>query len=122
ESRRIYAVLSGFVSVWNVALQGVLLARALQSSLGVAEQVATVVAAYLLADFVNGLVHLYMDRKDDYASPAGPLIANFHLHHQTLRYRDRNLLAVYFIESGSKIWLAGYLALACAATFTWPLP
>lgn len=64
------------------------------------------VVAYLAADFVNGMVHLWMDNDDDYASLAGPLVAQFHLHHRTPRYRRRPLIAVYFLEGGSKVWLA----------------
>jgi sterol desaturase/sphingolipid hydroxylase (fatty acid hydroxylase superfamily) len=67
--------------------------------------------AYLLTDFINGLVHMYMDNNDRYESIDGPLIANFHLHHRTPQYRQNNLLAVYFTESGSKVWLVGYLLL-----------
>ena len=52
---------------------------------------------------------MFMDNNDRYDSPAGPLIANFHLHHKVPQYKSYNLPAVYFIESGSKIWLAGYL-------------
>ncbi|HOW89441.1 MAG TPA: fatty acid desaturase CarF family protein, partial [Elusimicrobiales bacterium] len=61
-------------------------------------------------DLVNGLVHMYMDNNDDYVSPAGPLIAGFHLHHKLPRYTDRPLPEVYFLESGSKVWLAPCLA------------
>lgn len=74
----------------------------------------SLIAAYAAADFINGLVHMYMDGNDNYESPAGPLIAAFHLHHRTPRYRKNNILLVYFNESGSKIWLAGYLLTAAA--------
>jgi hypothetical protein len=50
-----------------------------------------------------------MDANDHYESLAGPLIANFHLHHRTPRYQDNHLLVVYFNETGSKIWLVLYL-------------
>jgi hypothetical protein len=65
-----------------------------------------VLLAWPLVDFVNGFVHLLMDHADQYGSPAGPLIANFHLHHRTPRYRRHPLPVVYFLESGSKVWLA----------------
>jgi hypothetical protein len=52
---------------------------------------------------------MYMDNNDRYDSLAGPLIANFHLHHKLPQYRRNNLLTVYFVETGSKVWLAGYL-------------
>jgi len=64
-------------------------------------------------------VHLYMDDNDNYESLAGPLIANFHLHHRTPRYQDNILLVVYFNETGSKIWLVFYLA-AVAILFHLP--
>jgi hypothetical protein len=85
------------------------LSRALTLAIGFWRQIASVIAAYLLTDFINGLVHLYMDNNDDYDSWAGPLIANFHLHHRTPKYQDNNLLVVYFNETGSKIWLVFYL-------------
>jgi hypothetical protein len=50
-----------------------------------------------------------MDNNENYESIAGPLIANFHLHHKTPKYRDNNLFIVYFNETGSKIWLVFYL-------------
>jgi sterol desaturase/sphingolipid hydroxylase (fatty acid hydroxylase superfamily) len=66
-------------------------------------------AACLLTDFISGLVHMYMDNNDRYNSLAGPLIANFHLHHKTPHYRKNPLPIVYFTETGSKVWLIGYL-------------
>jgi sterol desaturase/sphingolipid hydroxylase (fatty acid hydroxylase superfamily) len=39
------------------------------------------------------------------------LIANFHLHHKTPLYQQKSLPIVYFVESGSKIWLVPCLAL-----------
>jgi len=52
-----------------------------------------------------------MDNNDRYESLDGPLIANFHLHHKTPQYKKHNLLMVYFTETGSKVWLVGYLLL-----------
>jgi len=75
----------------------------------VKNDIVSVITAYLITDFINGLVHLYMDANDQYDSLAGPLIANFHLHHRTPRYQDNNLIVVYFNETGSKIWLVFYL-------------
>jgi sterol desaturase/sphingolipid hydroxylase (fatty acid hydroxylase superfamily) len=59
-----------------------------------------------------------MDNNDRYESIDGPLIANFHLHHKTPMYKKRNLLIVYFMESGSKVWLVGYLLLVVALQAT----
>jgi len=88
-------------------------------SIGFGWQIAAVIAAYLLTDFVNGLVHLYMDHNDRYESWAGPLIANFHLHHRTPRYQDSNIFVIYFMETGSKAWMVFYLA-AVAVLFHLP--
>ena len=78
-------------------------------AIGAAGQLAAIIAAWLLTDFINGLVHIYMDHNDRYDSLAGPLVANFHLHHKTPLYRKNPLPIVYFMETGSKIWLVGYL-------------
>ena len=67
--------------------------------------------AYLFADFINGLVHLYMDNNTHYKSAFGPLIAAFHLHHLTPRYTDKHPCKIYFYESGTKYWLVLYLGL-----------
>ncbi len=64
--------------------------------------------AYIIADFIGGLVHMYMDNNSDYTSILGPFVATFHLHHKKPIYKDRNLLLVYFYESGSKYWLVIY--------------
>jgi len=115
EGQARYRLLGKAVSIANVSLQGWLLALAWGSPVGVPRQLAAFAAAFLLADFVNGLVHMYMDGNDDYTSVVGPLVAAFHLHHRTPKYRRANLLAVYFNESGAKLWLVGYLLLAIAA-------
>ena len=69
------------------------------------------ILAYLLADFISGLAHLYMDNNTHYKSVLGPLIAAFHLHHLTPRYTDRHPCKIYFYESGTKYWLVLYLGL-----------
>lgn len=104
-----YKILGVSVSLANVSLQLYLLYLVRPISIGAGWQLLSLFAAYLVTDFVNGLVHMFMDNNDRYDSPAGPLIANFHLHHKTPQYKTRNLLVVYFNESGSKIWLVGYL-------------
>lgn len=109
ESKKGYKLLGRFVSIANISLQTYILSQVLPFSIGFLWQIVSVITAYLITDFINGLVHLYMDANDHYDSLAGPLIANFHLHHRTPRYQDNNLLVVYFIETGSKIWLVFYL-------------
>ena len=78
-------------------------------SIGISWQIFSFLTAFLLTDFINGLVHMYMDNNDSYDSLAGPLIANFHLHHKVPLYKKTNLLMIYFTESGSKLWLVFYL-------------
>lgn len=69
----------------------------------------TFLIAYITTDFVNGLIHMYMDNNVNYKSSIGPLIAAFHLHHKQQLYKTRSALLVYFFETGSKFWLIGYM-------------
>lgn len=109
NSGRRYKVFGVAVSIINVSLQLYLLYRIWPQSIGAVRQIFSLILAYVITDFVNGLVHMYMDNNDRYDTLAGPLIANFHMHHKIPQYKIRNLLFVYFMESGSKIWLVGYL-------------
>lgn len=110
EGKIRYRLLGFCVAAANIALQIYALFNVLKLSIGIWQQIATFIAAYLITDFVNGLVHLYMDHNDHYESWAGPLIANFHLHHRTPRYQDSNIFVIYFMETGSKVWMVFYLA------------
>ena len=101
-----YLRVGNVVSVVNVGSQIILAALVLPQSIGWFWQVVSFALAYMLADFINGLVHLYMDNNENYQSIAGPLIASFHLHHRTPRYKIKPLIIVYYHESGAKIWLA----------------
>lgn len=65
--------------------------------------------AYILADFINGLIHMMMDNNTNYTSIVGPFVAAFHLHHKRLIYKYSNSAQVYFYESGQKYWLVFYL-------------
>lgn len=67
--------------------------------------------AFILADFINGLIHMIMDNNTHYTSIVGPLIAVFHLHHAKLKYLPKPVPLIYFHESGFKIWLAVYLCI-----------
>jgi sterol desaturase/sphingolipid hydroxylase (fatty acid hydroxylase superfamily) len=109
NSHRKYKLFGNVVSVANVTLQIYLFYRLGNYPIGFAWQLLSLVAAWVIADFVNGLVHMYMDDNDSYESIWGPLVANFHLHHKHPQYTKNNLLLVYFNETGSKIWLIGYL-------------
>jgi hypothetical protein len=117
EGRRRYKIFSKLVAAANVSLQAFLLYRASARPIGPARQLLVFAAAYLAADFVNGLVHMHTDCMDDYESLGGPLIANFHLHHKRPRYEDRPLPFVYFNESGSKVWLVPTLAAAALLSY-----
>lgn len=115
NTRPVYRRFGIVVSVVNVSLQAYLLWRLQAVPISSVWLVLAFGAAYLLTDFINGLVHMYMDNNDNYLSIAGPLVANFHLHHKVPQYRKNPLLIVYFMESGSKVWLVGYLLLVAAA-------
>jgi hypothetical protein len=106
---RLYGLFGHLVSLSNVSLQIYLLYRLWSYSIGISLQVVSILAAYVLTDFINGLVHMYMDNNDRYDSVTGPLVANFHMHHRIPRYKRSNLLIVYFRETGSKVWMVGYL-------------
>ena len=108
-SNRIYTSFGRFIALANIFLQIYLLYRVWDYSIGVVAQVFAFMAAYVLTDFINGLVHMFADNNDRYGSIAGPLIANFHMHHKIPRYKKNNLAFVYFNETGSKVWLVGYL-------------
>lgn len=116
-----YRLFGTCISILNVSLQIFLLFQVMPLSIGPGWQIFSLLAAVVLTDFINGLVHMYMDGNDRYDSLAGPLIANFHLHHKRPQYRRNNLLVVYFIETGSKVWLAGYLP-AVAVCLPWLHP
>jgi len=107
-----FKLIGKMVSLANVSLQCYLLYLVLPLTIGLPLQILALLSAYLSADFINGLVHMFMDANDDYESSAGPLIAAFHLHHRTPIYKKNKLLVVYFNESGAKIWLVGYLLIA----------
>jgi hypothetical protein len=115
EKVPVYQRVGKAVSVANVSLQLLLVVLAWPASVGAARQLFAFAVAWVLADFVNGLVHIFMDGNEAYDSPVGPLIAAFHLHHMTPLYKRKHVLLVYFDESGSKLWLVGYLLLAAVA-------
>ena len=109
NSKGIYGLFGRVISLSNVFLQIYLLYRLWPHSIGIPWQVFSILVAYVLTDFINGLVHMFMDNNDHYASVAGPFIANFHMHHKIPQYKKSNLFIVYFNETGSKVWLVGYL-------------
>ncbi|HCU06953.1 MAG TPA: hypothetical protein DIC42_05185 [Holosporales bacterium] len=78
----------------------------------------SIIFAYVLTDFINGGVHMYMDNNTNYTSFFGPFIAAFHMHHRCIKYKTRHPLMVYFIESGSKFWLFAYLGILIFLQYT----
>jgi hypothetical protein len=123
EKVGMYKAIGKMVSLANVSLQLYLQYLVLPISIGAPYQIFALFAAYVTTDFINGLVHMYMDNNDSYDSPAGPLIAAFHLHHRTPLYKKNNILIliVYFNESGAKNWIVGYLLLAAIMIKTLPI-
>lgn len=115
ERDAIYPAIGKAVSIANVSLQLWLVTLAWPGAIGPAGQLLAFGVAWVLADFVNGLVHVFMDGNEAYESPVGPLIAAFHLHHRTPLYKRKPVLLVWFDESGSKLWLVGYLLAAALA-------
>jgi len=111
EKKSAYQMIGKLVSLANISLQLYLVWLVLPISIGVPMQLVAFIAAYVITDFLNGLVHMYMDNNGSYDSPAGPLIAAFHLHHRTPLYKKNPLPVVYFNESGAKNWLVGCLLL-----------
>lgn len=110
EAVSVYRHAGTLTSLANVSLQAWLVWWAARDWSNPFWEVAAVLAAILVADFVNGVVHLVMDHATGYRSAIGPFVANFHLHHRIPVYRRRDLFSVYFRESGSKFWLVAYLA------------
>jgi hypothetical protein len=106
-----YLAFGYLVAATNLALQLVLLLRVRPLVLDWWLHGAVLLAAWLVTDFVNGLVHMVMDNNAHYTGLTGPLVANFHLHHKIPQYRKNPLAVVYFLESGSKVWLVFYLSL-----------
>lgn len=122
EHQPIYRKVNGLVSYLNFGLQVVLLGLSIISPISDFEHVVLFLLAFVAADFINGLVHLYMDHNAHYDSAVGPFIAAFHLHHDTPRYTDKAIWRVYLDESGYKVWLLGVLLLTLAAQLAGALP
>lgn len=112
KSNTIYHGLERINSVFILSLQLITLYEIQQTYDGTSLPIVLIafIAAYFLTDFINGLIHMYMDNNTQYTSIIGPFISSFHLHHATLRYTHHNALKVYLCESGTKFWLLAYLA------------
>ena len=106
ENEKKYQNFSKVISIVNVTGQILLIILLWERSSELYSHLISILIAYFIADFWNGLVHMYMDNNDNYEGFFGPFVANFHLHHRTPLYKKKPVLLVYFDESGSKIWMA----------------
>ncbi|MDA9272289.1 fatty acid desaturase family protein [bacterium] len=111
NNNRIYSKISLIVSIFIIGLQVAAVVGVFQlwRDTSLVNLMVSFVCAYIITDFINGLVHLYMDNNTNYRSTFGPFIAAFHFHHLKPRYTERHPLIVYFFESGTKFWLVLYL-------------
>lgn len=107
----VYTAFEMFVAIMILMLQVLSVVNVVQTYHyhGGSGLIFTLLAAYLLTDFFNGLVHMLVDNNSNYKSVVGPFIAAFHMHHYTLKYTEKNPLKIYFTESSHKIWLGFYL-------------
>ena len=106
NSQTRYPTFNRLVAYINVLGQFLFLGGSWLSATSIVWHVILCGLAFVLADFVNGLVHLYMDQNDHYTGFIGALVAAFHLHHNSLRYQDKPIWRIYIDESGYKVWLA----------------
>ena len=108
-----YVTIHFIISCAIVLLQLTLLANLILTwqSTSILSCGALIIYAYILADLINGLTHMYMDNNTHYTSIFGPFIAAFHLHHLKPQYTKKNPVKIYFYESGAKFWLVIYLLL-----------
>jgi hypothetical protein len=122
ERRPVYRLIGKVTSIVIVSFQAYFLIMVMNRPLAASGHLVAFLAAFVLADFVNGFVHLVMDNTAGYDSAVGPLIAAFHLHHKTPAYRRSFLPWVYVNESGAKIWLACVYALVALFHTFFSLP
>jgi len=108
----LYHRLEILISIMVISLQLVLIILTLKSDLTIVINLISFFTAFVLADFLNGLVHLHMDNNDSYRGFWGPFVAKFHLHHKRPRYNPKSIFRVYFSESGSKIWMVPFIGVS----------
>lgn len=111
HAHALYSRTGMFTSIAVVSMQIISIVNLITTWENNIFSVISVIIAYVFADFINGLIHMYMDNNTHYNSIVGPFIAAFHMHHAQPIYKKRNPFLVYFFESGSKFWLVGYLGL-----------
>jgi hypothetical protein len=111
ENNKLYILLERLNSTVIITLQFITLFQFLLEFHS-ANSVMLLIAfcfAYLATDFINGLIHMFMDNNTHYHSCIGPLVSSFHVHHATIQYKNSHPLSVYFFGSGTKFWLSFYL-------------
>ena len=118
HSIKYYQFTYKIVSTINIGLELILLYILFTLSVQLIWIIPVIFISYFITDFINGLVHLYMDNNDSYNSFYGPFVSSFHLHHNTQKYKNKNLFLVYFDESGTKFWLIPYLLFVLLVSFT----
>ena len=116
----VYVNFGRLISLSSITLQIVLLTKLGDYQVTLALGVLAFIVAYFLTDLLNGIIHMIMDHHENYTAFYGPLVAHFHLHHQTPKYTPRFLPIVYFNETGAKIWLLPYLMLLVFAPVASP--
>jgi len=114
ERHVVYRNLGAVVAGVIVSLQAVCLVL-LPWSAATLTWIPLFLLAYVLADFVNGVIHMIMDNTDDYTSVIGPLVAAFHRHHHVPAYRNRPAWLVFLAENSMKNWLAVYMVVLAVA-------
>lgn len=117
HNNKAYQLTYKVVSYLNVSLQVILFYILFTLVIPLPWIIFIFLVAYFITDFINGLVHLYMDNNDSYNSFFGPFIASFHLHHKTIEYKKSNIFSIYFNESGTKFWLVIYLLFVIFLSF-----
>lgn len=107
-----YSRVEIFSSVVVVSLQVATLIKLFENYTGtnVIAMIATIIFAYIIADFISGIAHMIGDSNTHYTSIIGPFIAVFHLHHSRLIYKNKHPIKIYFYESGQKFWMILYLS------------
>jgi hypothetical protein len=108
-----YTQFENLLAVIVILTQGLSLFNLFQtySMPSVPSLLGTLILAYIVTDFINGLAHMIIDNNSHFTSIFGPFIAAFHLHHYKLRYNEKHPVKIYFYESGHKFWLVIYLLL-----------
>ena len=92
ENKNFYQNFSKIISTINIVGQILLIILLWKRNFEFHSHLISIVLAYVIADFWNGLVHMYMDNNDNYEGFFGPFVANFHLHHRTPLYKKKPVL------------------------------